>query len=425
MRRTPPKGPLRIQCLPRSPRLRLATGLGVLILCVLTWLILNKGNPAPEQPRSAEGVVREPGFWNAAKYGASASLQPLLLEDQRLNAAVTLGVQGHEVPLSVALDRTTPVLPIEILGNQTRHPSGAGLLILVAVTSTCCTMQAQHRRNAIRQSWALTMAKSPSPVDLKFVLAQPNDSKIADVRSLLQAEMRHQDILFVRNEELYINLPKKTINIMRYASLASPRYSHVLKTDDDCYVRVAKLVHLVQKLERDGQGMLYIGRQENSHGFFPIRDPASKWYIPYRDMPDDVVPWKAVYLAGWGYLLSQDAVQLVVSRVELYEQQPDKAPGWFAGLHWEDVLVGLLLHEYAQPQNRPDEFRAAWDSCNAGAVVKHMDVEALEVFPMLYTQENGGAWDVQTVKCQVGGYSPGDYWSWKHWRDTLEDVLRV
>ncbi|DBA81729.1 TPA: hypothetical protein ACH3X1_007466 [Trebouxia sp. C0004] len=190
MRRTPPKGPLRIQCLPRSPRLRLATGLGVLILCVLTWLILNKGNPAPEQPRSAEGagVVREPGFWNAAKYGASASLQPLLLEDQRLNAAVTLGVQGHEVPLSVALDRTTPVLPIEILGNQTRHPSGAGLLILVAVTSTCCTMQAQHRRNAIRQSWALTMAKSPSPVDLKFVLAQPNDSKIADVRSLLQVQ---------------------------------------------------------------------------------------------------------------------------------------------------------------------------------------------------------------------------------------------
>ena len=71
------------------------------------------------------------------------------------------------------------------------------------------------------------------------------------------------------------------------------------------------------------------------------------------------------------------------------------------------------------------EFRAAWDSCNAGAVVKHMDVEALEVFPMLYTQETVGAWDVQTVKCQVGGYNPGDYWSWKHWRDTLEDVLRV
>jgi len=59
MRRTPPKGPLRIQCLPRSPRLRLATGLGFLVLCVLTWLILNKENPAPEQPRSAEGEIQD------------------------------------------------------------------------------------------------------------------------------------------------------------------------------------------------------------------------------------------------------------------------------------------------------------------------------------------------------------------------------
>lgn len=47
-------------------------------------------------------------------------------------------------------------------------------------------------------------------------------------------------------------------------------------------------------------------------------------------------------------------MQLIVSRVALYEQQPAKAPGWFAGLHWEDVLVGLLLHEYAQPMNKPD-----------------------------------------------------------------------
>ena len=47
-------------------------------------------------------------------------------------------------------------------------------------------------------------------------------------------------------------------------------------------------------------------------------------------------------------------MQLIVSRVDLYEQQPAQAPGWFANLHWEDVLVGLLLHEYAEPKNRPD-----------------------------------------------------------------------
>lgn len=75
----------------------------------------------------------------------------------------------------------------------------------------------------------------------------------------------------------------------------------------------------------------------------------------------------------------------------------------------------------------PADFRAAWDSCSAGTVVKHMDVEALQVFPMLYDQESmyGSPWAVQTVNCQIGGYAAGDYWSWKHWRDTLADVLPV
>lgn len=39
------------------------------------------------------------------------------------------------------------------------------------------------------------------------------------------------------------------------------RYSHVLKTDDDCYVRASKLVNLVKKLASHGESMLYAGRQ--------------------------------------------------------------------------------------------------------------------------------------------------------------------
>lgn len=38
-----------------------------------------------------------------------------------------------------------------------------------------------------------------------------------------QGEVHHQDIVFVRNEELYNNLPQKTISIMRYAALANRR----------------------------------------------------------------------------------------------------------------------------------------------------------------------------------------------------------
>ena len=64
--------------------------------------------------------------------------------------------------------------------------------------------------------------------------------------------------------------------------------------------------------------------------------------------------WSCRYLAGWGYLLSWDAARLIASKVDMYEQQPQTAPGWYAGLHWEDVLVGLLLHGYAELDNKPD-----------------------------------------------------------------------
>lgn len=40
---------------------------------------------------------------------------------------------------------------------------------------------------------------------------------------LEQGEVQHQDIVFVRNEEVYKSLPQKTISIMRYAALANPR----------------------------------------------------------------------------------------------------------------------------------------------------------------------------------------------------------
>lgn len=40
---------------------------------------------------------------------------------------------------------------------------------------------------------------------------------------LEQGEMQYQDIVFVRNEEVYKKLPQKTLSIMRYAALAIPR----------------------------------------------------------------------------------------------------------------------------------------------------------------------------------------------------------
>ena len=41
------------------------------------------------------------------------------------------------------------------------------------------------------------------------------------------------------------------------------------------------------KARRDWQ--VYTGCLENQHGFYPLRDPKSKWFISYEEMPDSAV----------------------------------------------------------------------------------------------------------------------------------------
>ena len=71
-------------------------------------------------------------------------------------------------------------------------------------------------------------------------------------------------------------------------------------------------------------------------------------------------------------------------------------------------------------------FVPAWEGCTAGTAVKHLDVEAPDMFPQLYRQELSGVWEGETVACSAaaaqGGFEVGNYWSWKGWRDRLSGV---
>lgn len=68
--------------------------------------------------------------------------------------------------------------------------------------------------------------------------------------------------------------------------------------------------------------------------------------------------WPCRYLAGWGYVVSWDSMQHVISKADLYAEQPMLAPKWYAGLHWEDVMIGLLLNDYATFQPHGGEYSA-------------------------------------------------------------------
>ena len=88
---------------------------------------------------------------------------------------------------------------------------------------------------------------------------------------------------------------------------------------------------------------VYMGCVENWGGFYPIRDPSSKWYVSEEQLPDSAIPFGVKYAAGWGYLLSRDLVERVAWRTNVWHARPEQAPAWYSLLAWEDVLVGMVL----------------------------------------------------------------------------------
>ncbi len=61
------------------------------------------------------------------------------------------------------------------------------------------------------------------------------------------------DLVIVRGVDQYRKLPNKTLRLFRYAASHPKRHTHVLKTDDDCYVRCAHIVLLTSLTAHDAR----------------------------------------------------------------------------------------------------------------------------------------------------------------------------
>ncbi len=395
-------------------------------------------------------------------------------------------------------------------GTQEDWPQPEGIRLLVAITSACCTQVSLQRRAAIRRTWAALIKEryrnsDSGSISILFFLAQPeNETTLSEWFPALKEEIiAHNDTVVLRGKDAYLNLPNKTFRMLRYI-LADPReYTHVLKADDDTWVRMHKVLEYLQekqpmgsagfggseaaaaavqrkveleRMSRDrgapivSEGMtlydatsivqrvdqdprhakesvddidgsqltlaelgkrkmwhlhridegetqekgsggssflmgkrhllqqqqeqqeqkqqfgssssfssssrprmsgVYLGCIENQRGFQPIRDPNNKWYVSEQDLPNDSYPHGVKYLAGWGYLLSRDLVMHIVQKVKSYESQPELAPLWYSRIAFEDVLVGLLLHDVVPLPESHSGFRPAWRSCVPDTAVRH------------------------------------------------------
>jgi hypothetical protein len=85
----------------------------------------------------------------------------------------------------------------------------------------------------------------------------------------------HGDLVLVHVAEHYRNITHQTLEIMKVAS-ADPAVTHVLKVDDDSFLRLDQLRPVLDEVDqRFPQRPFYLGYMET--GAPPIRDARSKW----------------------------------------------------------------------------------------------------------------------------------------------------
>jgi hypothetical protein len=154
-------------------------------------------------------------------------------------------------------------------------------------------------------------------------------------RALREEAVQKEDIWVISGtREAYHNTTYSILEIFRAGAIYGDRITHLLKTDEDCYVRVTKLLEL---LAADPRPWLYGGypMTDQKDNIQVIRDPKHKWYVPYDNWAsDDPVP---AYAWGIGAVNSIDLVAHIGAGMPHAISRPDNL------MRIEDIAWGIWV----------------------------------------------------------------------------------
>ncbi|GLC69407.1 hypothetical protein PLESTF_000826600 [Pleodorina starrii] len=226
---------------------------------------LPRPSPPPPVPLAGEGLLPQPQpqpqpppAAPELTYGLKAFGEPLVGE--RLAGSSSSGDGDGDGGGGGEGGVAGPAAP---LGRCPR--AGRRVRVLVAVISRCCDEESSAKRAAIRESWgAQLQSYLYDCMDLLFVLAQPPPHQARQAAAVLQREMSATataggdgpsgsgsrsrsrsggDIVFVPGVDTYRNLPNKTLRMIQLALSSPLQYTHIVKCDDDVYVRPHRLLY--------------------------------------------------------------------------------------------------------------------------------------------------------------------------------------
>ncbi|XP_015111301.1 beta-1,3-galactosyltransferase 5 [Diachasma alloeum] len=278
----------------RSPR---CLALLTFILCLIGLNLLAFSQMTIRHIRPAAVPIREQASFEVI------DLSKVIVHD---NSSESMG--SKSIPKPVAPESSAPKplkFPKDSLGAM--YPGGhdvaipdkclnkgEGIDLVIVVTSEPSRLKA---RTAIRQTWG-SFGSRPN-LRVFFILGRTEDTKL---ERLLQDEQKlHDDMIRGRFHDSYSNLTLKTISSLEWFDTYCSAAKFLLKTDDDMFINVPRLVSFAKKHEAD-RNVIFGLRVQNSQ---PIRDKNSKWYASLEQYKPTVYP---DYTIGAAYLLPTDII---------------------------------------------------------------------------------------------------------------------
>lgn len=233
--------------------------------------------------------------------------------------------------------------------------------VMVGVLSSA---KKRAERDLIRETWGDQQS------GIFFIVSGPWE----DIK---KEHEEYQDIIWIEGEEHVLLITYKTamfldvVNDM--ARELGLEYTHVLKTDDDSYVAVARL----QEMLSERQDIDFWG--ECAEYVRPFRDPDHKYYVSKEEYPKEYFP---PYCQGGGIVFSRKMVECAATEMQNvnFLSMEDAWMGMVAercGIYRSQANPPTQIHIYRGKDNSDTDFQPA--NFDGGKIIQHRVIDAQDM----------------------------------------------
>ncbi|MFH4975174.1 hypothetical protein AB6A40_001883 [Gnathostoma spinigerum] len=181
-----------------------------------------------------------------------------------------------------------------------------GVTVLLGVLSMPSHRSLRTHLRSLHRKIFHRMAQSNVTVKIVFIIGEEANSE-RPLKMLRRESYLYGDLLLTSITESYRNLYIKSYILLQYHAFFCSDAPFLTKMDDDVVIGFEQFTRMINKLPKDDVAIYGRLNRDAIVG----RDERSKWYVPVERYSPPNFP---VYSNGLGYIISRDAVKLLLLR---------------------------------------------------------------------------------------------------------------